>query len=402
MNIHQPLELLGGLSPHSFMQGYWQQKPLLVRQAWPGVRPPLTRAQAFAAAGHGDIESRVVLQDDPKGVAGWTLRHGPLSRRALPSARRPRWTLLLQGLDLHVDAAHQMLKRFRFVPDVLLDDVMLSWASEGGGVGPHTDAYDVFLLQVQGQRRWRVGPVPHPEWVKGSPLKRLRRFKPAHDWLLQPGDMLYLPPLWGHDGVAEGGECMTCSIGFRAPSARELALELLQRLGDEETGVENTADDSNSGATGSGRVRPGTQRQALYRHANEGATSAPGALPPQLTAFATAAVQRQLQQPGVLSRALGEWATEPKPRVWFEPGEPWARGQGVELHARTRMMYDDHHVFINGEAFEAAGRDAQLMRQLADARYLPALNAARLGMQACELLAQWAVAGWVVATGEGR
>jgi 50S ribosomal protein L16 3-hydroxylase len=271
-----------------------------------------------------------------------------------------------------------MLQRFRFVPDALLDDVMLSWASEGGGVGPHTDAYDVFLLQVQGQRRWRVGPVPQPRWVQGAPLKRLRGFKPTMDWLLRPGDMLYLPPHWGHDGVAEGGECMTCSIGFRAPAAEELAQDLLQRLTEEE--INSTA-----------------QGRALYRHPSNGVTTTPAALPASLQAFARAALQSRLDEPRALARVLGEWATEPKPQVWFEAGAPVPRGVPVQLHPRTRMMYDDHHVFINGEAFEAAGRDAQLMRALADRRTLPARDLARLGAPAWALLQEWAEAGWLVA-----
>ena len=378
MDIEAPLVLLGGLSPRLFMQRHWQQRPLLVRQAWPGVQPPLTRAQAFAAAGHEDIESRLVMRDDPAGVDGWSLRRGPLPRRALPAARLPGWTLLLQGLDLHVPAAHEMLLRFRFVPDALLDDVMLSWASDGGGVGPHTDAYDVFLLQVQGTRRWRVGPVPKPQWVAGSPLKRLRNFKATMDWLLQPGDLLYLPPMWGHDGVAEGGACMTCSIGFRAPAAADLAQELLQRLTEEEG-------------------EPNAEEQALYRQPARGATATPGALPAELAAFARAALLRRIHEPRALARLLGEWATEPKPQVWFEPGLPLPPGQAIVLHRRTRMMYDGDHIFINGEAFEAGGRDAVLMRALADQRRLSEREVARLGTQATTLLQDWAAAGWVVA-----
>ena len=378
MDIEAPLVLLGGLSPRLFMQRHWQQRPLLVRQAWPGVQPPLTRAQAFAAAGHEDIESRLVMRDDPAGVDGWSLRCGPLPRRALPAARRPGWTLLLQGLDLHVPAAHEMLQRFRFVPDALLDDVMLSWASDGGGVGPHTDAYDVFLLQVQGTRRWRVAPVPKPQWVAGSPLKRLRNFKATMDWLLQPGDLLYLPPMWGHDGVAEGGACMTCSIGFRAPSAADLAQELLQRLTEEEG-------------------EPNAEEQALYRQPARSATATPGALPAGLAAFARAALLRRIHEPRALARLLGEWATEPKPQVWFEPGLPLPPGQAIVLHRRTRMMYDSDHIFINGEAFEAGGRDAVLMRALADQRRLGEREVARLGAQATTLLQDWAAAGWVVA-----
>ncbi len=382
MDIEAPQDLLGGLSPRQFMQRHWQQEPLLVRQAWPGVQPPLTRAQAFGAAGHEDIESRLVMQGDPAGVDGWSLRRGPLPRRALPAARRPGWTLLLQGLDLHVPAAHEMLQRFRFVPDALLDDVMLSWASVGGGVGPHTDAYDVFLLQVQGARRWRVGPVPKPQWVAGAPLKRLRNFKPTMEWLLQPGDMLYLPPMWGHDGVAEGGECMTCSIGLRAPAAGDLAQELMQRLTEEE-------DDASPA------------ERALYRHPASGATASPGALPAELQAFARAALLRRINEPLALARLLGEWATEPKPQVWFEQGLPLPPGHAIVLHRRTRMMYDSDHIFINGEAFEAGGRDATLMRILADQRSLSGRQVAQLGAQAKSLLQGWAAAGWVVADAAG-
>ena len=382
MDTEAPQELLGGLSPRQFMQQHWQQKPLLVRQAWPGVQSPLTRAQAFDAAGNEDIESRLVMRPQPgkpsaPGESSWRLRHGPMPRRALPAARTPGWTLLLQGLDLHVKAAHDMLQRFRFVPDALLDDVMLSWASVGGGVGPHTDAYDVFLLQVQGQRRWRVGPVPKPQWVQGSPLKRLRHFKPTLEWLLQPGDMLYLPPQWGHDGVAEGGDCMTCSIGFRAPAADDLAQDLLQLLTEEETEL-----------TAAGL--------SVYRHPPHGTTATPAAMPAQLLSFAQAAIQHRLSQPLALSRALGIWATEPKPQVWFQPGAAFVAGHSVALHERSRMMYDEAHIYINGEAFVAAGRDAQLMRALANRRSLGDRDVARLGAQARALLQDWSLAGWVV------
>ena len=203
MDVNLPLPLLGGLSPERFMRRHWQKKPLLVRQAWPGVEPPLVRQALFELAGSDDVESRLVEQRDD----GWKVRHGPLPRRALPPASRPGWTLLVQGLDLHVPAAHEMLSRFAFVPQARLDDLMLSWASDGGGVGPHLDSYDVFLIQVQGRRRWRVGPCLDPAsaaWQPGLPLKILRDFQPLHDWVLEPGDMLYVPPGWGHDGVAVG------------------------------------------------------------------------------------------------------------------------------------------------------------------------------------------------------
>ena len=368
MDVNAPLTLLGGLSPAAFMRRHWQKTPLLVRQAWRGVAPPVSRREMFQLAASEDVESRLVVRES----ARWRVRPGPLPPRALPPLARPGWTLLVQGLDLHRSAACDMLERFRFVPDARLDDLMLSWASPGGGVGPHIDSYDVFLLQVQGQRRWSVGRVADASFVEGQPLKLLRHFQPQQEWLLEPGDLLYLPPRWGHDGVAEGGDCMTCSVGFRAPAAQELARDLLQRLADEDG-----------------------EEGALYRDPRQPATAAPGAIPPALMTFAQAAVARRLADPQALARALGESLTEPKPRVWFERQAPDAGTGSVQLDARSRMLYDERHVFLNGEAYAAGGRDARLMRQLADTRRLTAAERARLGAAAQALLAEWMASGWI-------
>jgi 50S ribosomal protein L16 3-hydroxylase len=370
MDVNAPQALLGGLSPATFMKRHWQKKPLLVRQAWPGVKPPLPRADLLALAASEDVESRLVTCD----AGQWRVRRGPLPRRALPALQRPGWTLLVQGMDLHVSAARAMLERFRFLPDARVDDLMISWASPGGGVGPHIDDYDVFLIQVHGRRRWRIGAGPEGAdvaWVEGAPLKRLRHFEPAHDWVLEPGDLLYLPPRWAHDGVAEGGDCMSCSAGFSVPSAGDLARDLLHRLADEDG-----------------------DRGALYRDARQPATTTPAAIPEALLAFARDALARELAQPRWLERALGESLTEPKAQVWFDAGEA-LHGASARLDARTRMMYDAHHVFINGEAYIARGGDARLMRQLADERRLAAAQVGRLSPGAAALLDDWARAGWV-------
>ena len=175
------------------------------------------------------VESRMIVSKP----AGWQLKHGPFARTAFPPLKQKRWTLLVQGVDLHLDVAHEMLQRFRFVPDARLDDLMISWASDGGGVGPHFDSYDVFLLQASGQRRWRIGRQKDLSLQPGVPLKILSHFEPEEEHVLNPGDMLYLPPRWAHDGDAVGGDCTTCSIGFRAPQRGGLAGELLQRMADE-------------------------------------------------------------------------------------------------------------------------------------------------------------------------
>ncbi len=374
MDLTQALPLLGGMSPQQFMRRHWQKKPLLVRQAIPAPPAIVTRSEMFALAARDDVESRLIERD---GSDHWTLRHGPMPRRALPPLAQPGWTLLVQGLDLHVDAAHELLSQYRFVPAARLDDLMLSYASAGGGVGPHTDSYDVFLLQVRGRRRWRVGRAGQARLRDDVPLKMLAGFEPAHDWLLGPGDMLYLPPGWAHDGVAVGGDCMTASIGFRAPRADELAHALLARLAD---------------------AAPLSDRAARYRDAAQAASSTPGAVPAALQGFAQRALARALADPVAVQRTLGEWLTEPKAQVWFKAATVKNIDGGVRLDRRTRMAYDDRHLFINGESLRAAGRDARLMQALADQRRLDARVVRRASPATRAALLEWLANGWLQAT----
>ncbi|MBI5275727.1 MAG: cupin domain-containing protein [Burkholderiales bacterium] len=369
MDTSIPLPLLGGLAPDQFMRRHWQKKPLLVRAAVPGLRPLLGRTELFGLAARDDVESRLVQARGGR----WQLRRGPLTRRALPPLSQPDWTLLVQGVDLHDDRAHALLQQFRFVPDARLDDLMISFATDGGGVGPHFDSYDVCLLQAEGRRRWRIGRQRDLTLHEGLPLKILANFEPEEEYLLEPGDMLYLPPRYAHDGIAEG-ECQTYSIGFRAPQRGELAQELLQRL----------ADDARDSAG-----------EALYRDAGHAPTATPGAIPAELVAFAREALAAALKDPGALERTLGEYLTEPKPQVWFEGGRAPRRLDSVVLDRRTRMMHDARHVFVNGESWRAAGADARLMRRLADRRALTAQDLAGASEGALELLRSWCEAGWL-------
>lgn len=372
MRIELPTPLLGGLSPRDFMQRHWQKQPLLVRRALPGIEPPLGRAELFALAGRDTVESRLVLHAQ----SGWTLRRGPFKRRAIPGVARPNWTLLVQGLNLHVAAAHELLARFRFVPDARLDDLMLSYATDGGGVGPHLDSYDVFLLQVHGTRRWRIGRIANPKFAPDAPLKILTNFRAERSFVLGPGDMLYLPPLWAHEGTARG-ECMTASIGFRAPDERELSSGLLARW------LDAASDESTS------------THSERYRDRNQRATATPARIPTRLREFAAAALQRECSDSRRLACVLGELLSEPKQDVVFERGPALQRVRAVQLDRRSRMLYDSHHVFINGEAFRASGVDATLLRRLADRQRLGPGDVARLSAQACALLLEWVHCGWL-------
>ena len=374
MNTTRPLALLGGLSPAQFMKRHWQKKPLLVRNAIPGLSPLLSPRELFALAARDEVESRLVVREG----RSWRMQRGPFQRRALPPLKQAAWTLLVQGVDLHDSAAHRLLHAFSFLPAARLDDLMISFATDGGGVGPHFDSYDVFLLQAQGRRRWRISRQDDLELQADVPLKILANFEPQEEYVLEPGDMLYLPPRYAHDGIAEG-ECQTYSIGFRAPAQAELARELLQRIADE------AAQDA---------------AERLYRDAAQPATDTPGAIPAGLSQFAQQAVAQALKDPAALDRALGEYLTEPKASVWFEPAAAPRRLQSLVLDARTRMLHDSRHVFVNGEAWRAGGRDATLMRRLADRRRLDARELAGASEAARELLRSWCEAGWVHANGD--
>ena len=373
MNTEEPLQLLGGLTPATFMRRHWQKKPLLIRQAVPGFKPLLERAELLDLAAQDVVESRLVVQPSPDGKRPWRFRHGPFARKALPAFKQSGWTLLVQGVDLLDSRVHALMNQFRFVPDARLDDLMISYATDGGGVGPHFDSYDVFLLQAHGQRRWRIGRQRDLSLQPDMPLKILAHFEPEMEFVLDPGDMLYLPPRYAHDGIAVG-ECMTYSVGFRSPSQSELANELLQRLAEEAL----DADQRN-----------------LYRDPKQAAVQHSGAIPAELTDFARLAVDAALRDPLALQRVLGEYLSEPKGHVYFEGGAT-GRGAGVlRLDRRTRMLYDSHYVFLNGESFSASGHDAQLMRCLADARSLGAKDLKRLSGPAKLLVADWCEAGWM-------
>ena len=402
MDINLPLPLLAGMTPAQFMRRHWQKKPLLVRAALPGFEPLLSRIELQALASRQGVESRLIVQ----GKSGWRMTSGPFAPRGIPPMSQPGWTLLVQGVDGHDAQCHALLQQFRFVPDARLDDLMISMASPSGGVGPHFDSYDVFLLQASGQRRWRIGQQKDLSLQSGVPLKILQNFAPEEEFVLNAGDMLYLPPRYAHDGVAlanvdakgKAQDCMTYSIGFRAPAKLALAAELLHRLAEFSEDAAEDAVEQQSAVTLQKPIKK-SGKNSLYRDPTQMASSTPAALPGALLAFATEAVMQALQDPMAIACALGEVMTELKPGVWFDesatsPGvDDWR--SGLRLDVKTRMMYDTHHVFINGDSYRAKGADATLMQLLADQRALSGTALCKISRDAFELLADWHAAGWL-------
>jgi len=333
--------LLGNLTPRAFLRRYWQKRPLFVRAALPQFAGVVDKRTLGELARRDDVESRIVVT---RGTRRETA-HGPFTRVSLPKSS----TLLVNGVNHHVAAADELLQRFAFVPQARLDDVMVSYATPGGGVGPHVDRYDVFLLQGPGVRRWRVE---------------------NKQYLAQPGDLLYLPPGVRHDGVALE-PCFTYSIGFRAPRGAELGAAFLDWL--HERGLPDA--DYRDGA-----LRPA--RRA-------------GQVPDEMISFAENLLGRIRWTRRDVERFMGEYLSEPKAHVVFQPGarrRTLARSM-VRLDAKTRLLYRGRRFFLNGESFEASARNTALLRELADRRLADGARLARTTLAG--LILRWHRLGYL-------
>ncbi len=336
-----------GLDACSFLAGYWQRRPLLLPGAFPGLSSPLTPDELAGLACEPEVESRIVQEQGPD--RPWQVTHGPFDEAAFAALPQTHWTLLVQDVDKHVPAVATLLACFDFLPQWRLDDIMVSWAEDGGSVGPHRDAYDVFLVQVQGQRRWRIDTRPSPPnaLLPDLDLRILQHFEPSHDWVLGPGDVLYLPPGIPHWGTAQG-PCMTWSVGLRAPAWRELAADWLQHA------VEALAGD------GRWRDPPGATPPVH-----------PAALPAALPGMLRGQIERLLAgaDAELFRRWLGAYLTEPKANILLLPPDPpWPtaevqaflceRGE-VPRDGASRLLFlpaaadaqEEDLLFANGECY---------------------------------------------------
>ncbi|MEJ2061079.1 MAG: cupin domain-containing protein [Gammaproteobacteria bacterium] len=295
-----PVQLLGGLSPRDFLTQHWQREPLLVRSAWPGIEQlDLSPDELAGLACEEEIHSRIVLEQGEKGP--WELRTGPFLESDFATLPETRWTLLVSDVEKHVPELRVLIEPFRFIPDWRIDDLMISYAPVGGSVGPHTDQYDVFLLQLAGRRRWQIArDGDSDDTLPGTELSILRHFNAEQEWVLGPGDMLYLPPGVAHHGVSEDDDCLTASIGFRAPSQQELISGWLETLMDDPALARRFGDAGRPPADEPGEI----DAQSLDR----------------MIAFMQTVLDKGREQ---LPTWLGAYLTEPA-LTWhadFEPGE---------------------------------------------------------------------------------
>jgi len=361
------------LTTAQFLRRHWQKRPLLVRGAFPGFVDPLSAAEVLELAQSPDAESRIVRR------AGryWSLAHGPFTRAELARLPRRDWTVLVQDTNHFSDRTAELLARFAFIPHARVDDLMVSYAVPGGTVGPHVDSYDVFLIQGTGRRRWQVSAQRDLANVAGLDLKILARFEPEEEWVLEPGDMLYLPPDVAHYGIAET-ECLTWSVGFRAPADAELASSFLDYLGERLDLAGRYAD-------------PGL---APARHA--------GAIPSALLDHVKRTLGRIRWTARDARDFAGRFLSEPKTHVYFTPpARPLsparfaaaAARRGVVLDRRTRLLYARGLIFINGESLARHDSWDAWLRRLADLGSLDRIGHAPAGLR--KLVHDWYCRGFL-------
>ena len=347
-------QLLGGLSPQQFLDEYWQKKPLLIRQAVTDFPELIDLPRLIELAVRDDVESRLIENRNGR----WHMEHGPFRPTRFNKLPASDWTVLVQNVNQHIDHIAELLYRFDFLPYTRLDDIMISYAPPGGSVGPHYDSYDVFLLQVGGRKRWQISSDDAGNFVEDAPIRVLKDFQPEQEWVLEHGDMLYLPPKYAHHGVAlDPG--MTYSVGFRAPKTQEIASRFLEFLQDN------------------------MQLDGMLSDPGRRATTTPA----HIDADFVGRIQHMLQQiqwdEGTVQRFIGEYFTEPKQHVVYDAPEDAldfdafasaVAEQGVVLDLKSQMLFDDAHIYINGEALMCDSEAHPTLQQLANQRRLPAAD----------------------------
>jgi 50S ribosomal protein L16 3-hydroxylase len=360
-------DLLGGLVPATFLRRHWQKRPLLVRQAVPGFGGIVGRDEFLALATREDATSRLVID---RGRGKWERHDGPFGALDASMLPKDRWTVLVHGIESLVPGGWELLREFSFVPAARVDDLMVSYAADGGSVGPHDDRYDVFLLQGPGRRRWRISAQKDREIDPRAGIRVLRDFRAEEEWLLEPGDMLYLPPGVAHWGVAEGA-CFTYSIGFLAPSHAELVREFAAYLAAKMDG------------------------DALYEDPDLGVAKDSLEIDDAMIGRVGKIVGKR---PKVgredLAEFVGRFFTRPRAR--FAPqtiDRSSLKKARISLALPSRGLVRRGRIFLNGEAFDGHKSTIELATRLVRDRSLEV--PVRASAEAIDLLHHWATAGWL-------
>ncbi|MFN6936038.1 MAG: JmjC domain-containing protein [Tsuneonella sp.] len=371
-----------------FLRDVWQQKPLLIRNPWQAWANPLDPDELAGLACEPGVDSRLV---HATGSTDRELDHGPFRPSRFNDLAENPWTLLVQAVDQYVPEVAALLDPFRFIPDWRIDDVMVSYASDGGGVGPHFDQYDVFLVQGLGQRRWRIGAkcddatplLPH------DGLRLLANFEPVEEWILDPGDILYVPPGFAHDGVAVGDDCMTYSIGFRAPSRSDLLSAWTDRV------LETLREDDRY-------ADPGLAPQAN-----------PGEITPEALDRLQAMAIDALRDRSEFRSWFGEYVTAPRDdRMDWAPEEPVAMADlarmaadavSLERNPACRFAFVRHDdatvtLFVDGTSWPCSGEMTDFAMRLCASPRLPIEPAMTASGPVAELLVELVNRGCVAFT----
>lgn len=346
---NQQLSLLGNITPAKFLTDYWQKKPLLIRNAIPNFKGLLSANDLAGLSCENDVQARIIKQTKGK----WQITDGPFDEDIFSTLPEKDWTLLVQSVNHHLLDAASLLAQFNFIPHARLDDLMVSYAPDGGGVGPHFDSYDVFLLQGMGKRLWRVSDQQDLDLVEGAPLKILKNFVTEQEYVLDAGDILYLPPQVAHWGIAVG-ECMTYSIGFRAPKAQELGVEFLSFIQEK------------------------INLLGLYQDPDLTLQKHPSDISNSMVSQVSKMLKTITWDDDLVGEFLGVYLSEPKPDVIFEPPRKLSIEKfnqqlfqkPILLALKSQMLCYQQLCFINGEKLEVPNILFASMQKLADTRCL--------------------------------
>ncbi len=354
MNL--PLQILNGLTPTQFLAEYWQKKPLLIRQAIPNFKGSLSPNDLAGLACEDDVQARIIQQKKGK----WNVHNGPFDDSNFAKLGNKNWTLLVQSVNQYLPEAADLLALFNFIPHARLDDLMVSYAPIGGGVGAHVDSYDVFLLQGTGKRNWKISAQTDLSLVENAPLRLLKHFKSEQEWVLEAGDMLYLPPQIAHWGVSESDDCMTYSIGFRAPKTQELQHEFLSYLQDH------------------------LITEGLYNDPDLSLQNHPAEISNDMICKVGEILQKITWNKQHVADFLGEYLSEPKSDVVFAPNKKISitefnkqlATKTLWLSLKSQLLFTHDNFYLNGEKLTVPALIDNEIKQLADKRHIntPALE----------------------------